>query len=756
MDFPKSFIRAGSAFNTLENHVPSPYFRKTIHVGKTTEARLLITACGFYELYLNGVNVTKGPLAPYISNPDDIIYYDSYELTLKDGDNTIGVWLGNGFQNNPGGYIWDLDKAVFRGAPSFAMSVTWHDDAGNTVTVMSDETFRTAPSPITFDDYRFGEHYDARLEADGWALSEFDDSGWSFAVSAPMPRGEARLCEAEPIAVRREIKPLSITPSGDGFLYDFGENCAGVCRLTVNGTAGQRIELLHGEWVKEDGTLDIERIWFHRDENLWQRDKKIVHRDVYTCHGGGTETYTPRFTYHGFRYVFVSGVTSAQAIPELLTYVVMNSDIKEKGGFICSDKTVNKLFECTRRSDLANFYYFPTDCPHREKHGWTADAALSAEHMLINLDVKNSYREWMRNICKAQADDGSLPGIIPTGGWGFKWGNGPAWDCVLAYLPYYVYVYCGETDIIKESACAFVSYLHYLTTRVDRNGLLKIGLGDWCHVDRQSSAYVAPLEFTDTVMAFDIARKMEVMFDAVGMTAQRDFAHAVALRFKNTVREQLIDWGTYTAAGSCQTSQAMAIFYDIFEPGEKSAAFSRLMSLIDEKDGRFDVGVLGARVLFHVLAQFGQAELALKMIVGPEFPSYGFWIENGATSLWENFRHNGRTASRNHHFWGDISSWFIQYLSGIRINPLRRDVNMVDIAPCFVDTLNFAQGFHIAPAGKISSRWERAGDGRILLTVEAPAGMMGYIRLENGCSFDDGLRIKPLCSGKYNVIKNNK
>ena len=157
---------------------------------------------------------------------------------------------------------------MFRGAPSFAMSVTWHDDAGNTVTVMSDETFRTAPSPITFDDYRFGEHYDARLEADGWALSEFDDSGWSFAVSAPMPRGEARLCEAEPIAVRREIKPLSITPSGDGFLYDFGENCAGVCRLTVNGTAGQRIELLHGEWVKEDGTLDIERIWFHRDETV--------------------------------------------------------------------------------------------------------------------------------------------------------------------------------------------------------------------------------------------------------------------------------------------------------------------------------------------------------------------------------------------------------------------------------------------------------------------------------------------------------
>ena len=753
MDFPVHFIQAGREFNTLEKHVPAPYFRKEIYTDKAVTARVLIAACGFYELYINGINCTKGPLAPYISNTDDIVYYDSYELPLKEGNNAVGILLGNGFQNNPGGYIWDFDKAVFRGAPSFAMSLTWQNADGSTVSVQSDNTFRTRPSPVTFDDYRFGEHYDARLETDGWALPGFDDSGWEYAVSAPAPRGEARLCEAEPIAVTREIKPLSVTPSGDGFLYDFGENCAGVCRLFVNGAAGQQIELLHGEWVKEDGTLDIERVWFHRDEALWQRDKKLVHRDIYTCRGGKTEIYTPRFTYHGFRYVLVSGITASQATEELLTYLVMNSDIKERGGFCCSDETVNKLFDCTRRSDLANFYYFPTDCPHREKNGWTADAALSAEHMIINLDVKNSYREWMRNICKAQKDDGSLPGIIPTGGWGFKWGNGPAWDCVLAYLPYYVYVYCGETDMIKESAGAFMLYLHYLTIRTDSRGLLKIGLGDWCHVDRQSSAYVAPLEFTDTVIASDIARKMEVMFDAVGMTAQRDFAHTLAVRFKNTVREQLVDWGTFTAAGSCQTSQAMAIFYDIFEPGEKSAAFSRLMSLIEEKNGRFDVGVLGARVLFHVLAQFGQAELAFKMIVGPGFPSYGFWLENGATSLWENFRVSGRTASRNHHFWGDIGSWFIRYLSGIRLNPLCRDVNRVDIAPCFVGALKYAKGFHIAPAGRISSEWERAGD-RIILTVEAPAEMSGYIRSGIGYSFDDGLSVKPLCSGTYTVVKN--
>lgn len=200
---------------------------------------------------------------------------------------------------------------------------------------------------------------------------------------------------------------------------------------------------------------------------------------MYICKGEGEETYTPSFTYHGFQYVLVTGITPEQATSDLLTYVVMNSDLKERGGFTCSDPTVNTLQELTRRSDLANFYYFPTDCPQREKNGWTADAALSSEHLLLNLSPETSYREWMRNICKAMDDRGALPGIVPTGGWGFHWGNGPAWDNVLLYLPYFVYLYRGDKTILEESAASILRYLHYLTTRVNEEGLIKIGLGDW-------------------------------------------------------------------------------------------------------------------------------------------------------------------------------------------------------------------------------------------------------------------------------------
>lgn len=433
MEFPKSFIRASEAYNTFEHHVPAPYLRRAFQADHEAKANVIITALGFYELYLNGERITKGRLAPYINNPDDLVYYDTYEVTLRAGENVLGVWLGNGFTNNPGGHIWDFDIAAFRAAPQMALCLTYTDKSGEAHCIESDETWRTESSPLLFDDYRFGEIYDGRLEIPGWNTIGFDDSAWKFAERAPQPRGEKRLCTAEPIDIVNELKPISVTKTEKGYLYDFGINTAGVCRLCVRGELDQRIELRHGEHLK-DGLPDVENIWFKREH--WARDLEYVHKDVYTCRGDGEEVYTPAFTYHGFRYVLVSGITEAQATEDLLTALEMHSLLEERGGFSCSDETANKLQQMTRQSDVTNFYYFPTDCPQREKNGWTADAALSSEHILLNLGAEKSYREWLRAIVKAQDNNGALPGIVPTSGWGFAWGNGPAWDSVLIELPY--------------------------------------------------------------------------------------------------------------------------------------------------------------------------------------------------------------------------------------------------------------------------------------------------------------------------------
>ncbi len=752
MNFPKNFIRATSTYTTLDEHVPAPYFRRTFNCESDVTGNILITACGFYELYINGKHYTKGALAPYISNTDHYIYYDEYSVPLNKGKNTIGILLGNGFQNNPGGYIWDFDKAVFRNSPSFALSLKWTDDAGNEHCIESDENFLTCNSPITFDDYRFGEHYNANLELQGWNTSDFDDSAWKNAISADMPRGETAICKAEPIVVTREIKPVSITKEDDGYRYDFGENCAGVCRLSVKGKKNQQIDMIHVERLV-DNKISFDGLWFFKNNEQYQHDLQLIHRDIYTCKGEGTETYIPRFTYHGFRYVLVKGITEDQATEDLLTYLVMNSDIKENGNFSCSDETANKLQEMTRRSDLANFYYFPTDCPQREKNGWTADAALSAEHMILNLSVETSYREWLRNICKAQNDDGMIPGIVPTDTWGYGRGLGPAWDCVLVYLPYYVYIYRGTTEMIHESAKAIVSYLHFLTTKMNKDGLVEFGLGDWCHVSREANDYIAPLEFTSSVMAMDIAKKAAFLFDAAGMLPQRDFADTIAKQFRTAIRRKLINYETMTAAGNCQTSQAMAIFYEVFDPSESGSAFDRLLEFIHEKNNCMDVGVLGGRVIFHVLAKFGYSNLAYEMITRPDYPSYGNLIQRGATSLWEQFYETDKgVSSMNHHFWGDISSWFMQYPAGIRVNPTGNDVNQVNIAPCFIDTLTHAQAWHNAPAGRIESSWVRDNE-KITLTIKIPEEISGRIILESGYSFEDSRSFKKLASGSYTIIK---
>lgn len=731
------FIKATEEFNTFETPVPAPYFRKTFQ-GNGKTVKINVAVCGFYEIWFNGEKITKGFLSPYISNTDDYIYCDEYEVPADAGENVIGILLGNGFQNNPGGHIWDFDKAPFRSAPCFALTVEQNGE----ILLQSSTDFRTAPSPIRSDDYRFGEVYDANFEIDGWNQKGFDDSAWAKALPATAPKGELRVTDVSPIEKEFEIAPVSIEKCEDGYLYDFGQSNAGICRLKINGIKGQRIELRHADSLK-DGDLYLRQIWFSKN---WEEDKNIVHRDVYICKGNGVEEYQPTYTYHGFRYVKVSGITEEQATKDLLTYLVYHTKFHDRGGFSCSDEVANQLQTMTRRSISSNFHHFPTDCPQREKNGWTADAALSCQAALLNFDPERNYREWMRNICKAQAENGSLPGIIPTGGWGFHWGNGPAWDSVLTWIPHTVYRLRGETEIIEESADSMIKYLQYLRTRVDENGLLEIGLGDWCPVGGGKPK--APLSVTDSIISMDIANKTAEMMDAVGRTPDAEFARSEGAQYRAAIREHLIDFSTMTVLGECQTCQAMGLYYDIFEENEKTQAFQRLLELVHAADDHMDVGVLGGRVLFRVLSDFGHPDLAYHMITRPDFPSYGNWIQRGATTLWENFKPDG-VASMNHHFWGDISAWFTEYIGGIRLDATK---NTLEIRPSFLEKLDHASAYHLAPEGKISVDWTRTEEG-ILLSVQIPETMETTAVLSGSFRFESGEKSRTLTTGEYRIIK---
>lgn len=749
MDFPISkFICAYKEYNTPENYVPQPMFRRTFDVGaELVSASLIIGSLGYYEVHINGEDITKGEMAPYRSNPEHYVYFDRYEIgmMLQEGKNVIAVLLGNGFQNSVV-ETWDFVKLPWRSAPQLSFSIELKYLDGTVETVFSDSQTKGAKSPIIFNDFHCGEHYDARLERKGWDTVDFDDSDWTPCILMPQPSGEARLCEVEPIIIREELKPISVTECDGGYIYDFGENNAGLCRLTVKGESGQRIVLKHIEALV-DGKPHSENIDF---DGIIYRDFQT---DIYICKGDGVEIHTPKFTYHGFRYVYVKGITPEQATEDLLTYLVMSSDIKQIGSFVCDNNIVNKIQEATVRSDISNFHYFPTDCPHREKNGWTADASLSAEQLLMNFTPENSYREWLLNIYKSMKPNGELPGIIPTATWGYEWGNGPAWDNVIVYLPYYTYVYRGDKKILTESAVPLENYLGYLYSQLDENDLIAIGLGDWCQPGKTGGGYDTPLIVTDSIVSVDIARKAEFIFGELGMQQQALYARTLAERMTTAVRKHLIKDGL--VEGGTQTAQAMALYYGIIEEQDKQAAFSYLLKFIDEKQGHIYTGVLGARVLFRLLSDNGYSDLAFDMITREDFPSYGNWIKRGATTLWERFWDEDELPySMNHHFWGDVSAWFYSYLGGIRFNPTGKDLQNVDIVPYFVSKLNHVKARHCTPDGEIMTEWTRKGNN-VELKIILPEDVYGEIRLPSGYAFADGSSCVPLKAGIYVVNSKN-
>ncbi len=779
MKFSDKFICSTTEYSTIEKSVAAPYFRFSFENGDPlSDAEITVSAAGFYEIYINGQNITKGILAPYISNTNDVIYYDNYNLIqyIKPGKNVIAFVLGNGFQNSVGGYVWNFDLASFRSSPKLAFALEAKTKTGRNIIFEADENVKTAPSPIVFDDLRCGEHYDARLEIPGWNECGFDDSSWKNALPCKSPAGKKVLCGAEPVVITKETSPKSFEKTFDtcvykfknndqpvqtncfynpeednklgGYLYDFGANGAGLIRLKIKNTLpGQRIILQFCEKLK-DGHADYSNTQFY--------PAGFAQRDIYICKGAPEEVYIPRFTYHGYRYCEILGVSDSQATDDLLTYLHANSDLSERGSFVCSDSVANTLQNCARASDLSNFYYFPTDCPQREKNGWTGDANASAEHMTLNLSVEKSYREWLVSIRASQKKDGSLPGIVPTTGWGFAWGNGPFYDGVLFTLPFVNYVYRGDIETISENAYAMLLYLKYLSGKRTKRGLVDFGLGDWVPTGRRCDDIPSPIEVTQTAASYNICRKAYIMFSAAGLSSNAAFAEKLGNELRESFRKYLIDYSDMTVLGSTQTCQALALHFGLFDESEKPAAFSRLLDLIKDKDDHFDCGFAGLRCIFHVLSDFGEADLAYKMITRKDFPSYGEWVERGdLTTLYESFHNkNISCGSFNHHFLGDISGWFIKAILGIRINPFFEDANEVYIKPNFITSLNFAQGHYDSVCGKISVKWERNGE-KINLSVSAPEKAYGKIIAPRKYKFDNDYSCIPLASGHYTLVKSD-
>ncbi len=756
------FIKATDKYCSLGEHIPAPIFRRSFVIGgDVLSAEAKIAVKGFYELYVNGENITRGLLAPYISNPDHVIYLDSYDIApyLKRGKNAVAVILGNGFANQDVD-SWEFSRASFRAPLSLALEARIETAAGD-VELYSDESFKVNTSPILFDMYRYGVIYDAREEKEGFASPELDDSDWECARLADAPRGVITPSRALPIRIREELTPCRIERQSDfcclhygngepmkecyvkdGWLYDFGVNAAGVCRLKIKGERGQKVTVRHAERLRE-GLFDI-----GSTVTIKKGTEDIIgylQTDVYYLKGGEEEIFFPSFTYHGFRYALVEGITEEQATPELLTYAVFNTELKPRSDFECSYETLNTLYKMAIRADLSNFHHFPTDCPHREKNGWTGDASVSAHQLLLSFDCAEALGVWLESARYAQTPEGKLPGIIPTATWGYAWGSGPAWDAAIINIPYYIYRYDGRTDIIRDNAGMIEKYLRYISSRADSRGLIACGLGDWCQPRPEGAPISSPLELTDSMQVLEMAHKSAIMLDAIGSTEASAYAKELEDRTYRAVKEHLIDSESAIAAGACQTSQALALRFGLFDGRDRERAYGALIDMIEAKDGHVDCGMIGLRHIFHVLVENGDCDLALRMITREDAPSYGSMIRLGGTALFESLIPNGLNESENHHFYGDIIHLFISKIAGIRVNPSLEDMSSAVISPTFPVSLSYASASYDFKEGRLSVRWDRISDSRVRVEVTVPDGVRARLKCGTlDCELTAGVSVREI------------
>ena len=760
--FTRKFICAGFGVGDAQNPHSAPLLRRSFNLEKAPEkASLLITGLGFYRLFVNGKEITKGLLSPYITDPGLVVAFDKYDIAscLTEGENVIGVILGSGFRAPVAGNSQTMNSLA-RGDMLCALVCDIDGEIFE-----ADESFRTHTSPIVMNDLRFGEHYDARLEKEtaGWSLPGFDDSDWGHARFADAPRGEQRLCRAPAIKVRHTLTPVKIWREDDAFVYDFAQNGAGLLNIHTSLPEGRRIAVEFAEYL-QDGRFYNETITGGVKTEAYPFGSQNL---IYVSKGG-EQHYKASFTYQGFRYAKLHGITEEEATPSLLTFDVMSSEMRERGSFSCSDGILNSIQHMTRESTYSNMFHIPTDCPHREKNGWTADAALSSVHMLLNVNCEEVFCEWMHSVVAAMDKRGALPGCVPAppGVFYADW-NGPAWDAVIVELPYRLLELRDDLRCARTAADAMFRYVAYTLSRRDERGLVHIGLGDWMP---PHDPIKAPLELTDTVMCFDIARKAALVYDKLGMKEHSDFCLGIAKSYRSAVREHLIDLDRCVAAGSCETSQAMAICLGIFDEEELSAATAALAGFVEECDFHVDCGCLGMRYIFRALSEGGYTDTAYRMITNPTAPSYADMVLRGETTLAEDFNALGqRVNSRNHHFLGDVSAWFIDTVCGIRVNPqmevsLRGAIksgrfesfdgaSRVDIVPKLPSALSFAEAHHETPYGTVKVRLERVREDWVSMEITVDGELHGRILPPEGYHFD-GCGELPLITGEFDAFKN--
>lgn len=704
----------------------APLFRKTFTAGKEIkEARAYVSAAGYYELFINGSRVGENYLDPGYTHFDKRLLYVTHDVTslVRQGPNAVAAVLGNGWYNEQSVAVWDFHEARWRDRPRMIceIRVTYADDTVETI--VTDQSWKTNTGAYTYNNIYSGDQYDARLEEKGWKEASFDDSNWVAAIETIQPAPLLVAQQMPGIRITEEFEPVEVKKFSDQlYVYTFPKNISGLCRLKVKGEAGTRITLKHGELLKEDGRLEQGNI------DVYYKPVKpgeTFQTDVYTLKGGGEEEiYMPSFTYHGFQYVEVESSQPIALDKANLTALFMHTDVAPVGEFECSSPLLNKIWKATMQSYRSNLHGIPTDCPQREKNGWTADAHIAIDLGLLGFDAITLYDKWMNDFIDNQTEAGNISGIIPSSGWGYDKWIGPVWDAALFIIPDALYNYYKDTRVIERLYPTMEKYLAYLKTQ-EEDGLLTYGLGDWVYWKSTT-----PSDYTSTAYYYLDNTLMAKFATLLGKDATPYARKAEEL--KSWINEKFFDEETSTYANGTQTAQALALYLHLVPQGKRQGVADKLHEIVADNDYFLDFGLIGSKTVPAMLEKYGYVEDVMKMLTKTEAPSWGYWVETmGYTTLPETWTLSPefRDASLNHVFMGDISAWMMKHLAGIQYDEDNPGFEHIYIEPHFVKDLDWVHGEYRSPRGIIRSEWKREGE-RYGLSVTIPTGCKATVLVE--------------------------
>ncbi len=682
---------------------PAPYFRQEIDVKKqVVSARAYVAVGGLFELYLNGKKVGDHMLDPMYTRFDRRTLYLVHDVTpyLKEGKNAIGILLGNGWFNLQSTAVWYFDKAPWRARPKFCLDlrITYAD--GTVQTISSGTSWKTALSPIIFNSIYTGEHQDDNLEKPGWSTPGFDDSKWVNAKLTASPSQNIVSQQLSPIRATTAIQAQSMRKFSDSlYVFNLGRNIAGISKITMKGLPGTVVGLKHGERLYQNGRVDQSNI----DAHYRPTDNSDPYgTDIYTLKGDGEETFSPHFNYKGFQYIEVSANKPLELSKNSVTGYFMHSDVPAIGKIESSNPTLNKIWWAANNSYLSNLFGYPTDCPQREKNGWTGDGQISVETGLFNFDGITVYEKWLADHRDEQQPNGVLPNIIPTSGWGYDWANGPDWTSSLAIIPWNVYKFYGDSRLLKQTYDNIKRYVDYID-RISVNNLTDWGLGDWIPVRSKASRELTSscYYYTDAIILASTAKMFNKMDDYEHYTK-------LAERIKKAINDKFLNSATGIYASGFQTELAAPLFWDVVPDDKKAIVAANLAKRVEADNFHLDVGLLGTKALLNALSENGYADIAYKIASQETYPSWGWWIVNGATTLYENWPIDAKSdISLNHIMFGEINAWFYKALGGIRPDPAFPGFKNILLEPHFVKGLNHFEASHTGPYGTIISGWTK-------------------------------------------------